>query len=402
MAIPAGCVVYNDLFATEALRMMGDVDLVGRYKSRFSALIKKGPLQDGAGFNWQSVLSDNTIPVGTVTWQSVQANDGTNGTCVATANTVNSATKIQNYSAYQTALVSENICLLDARYGYLFEQQTENKKTNLERNIADLWEIQDRANYIASSQYKYVAASNLPNTVSSTTFPAIPATYPASQELLEVFGRKLDRDGAEMAGGAWAMKDGRAVYLVLMSSEVQEQIIKTSASTRQDFRFSDEGMGENAVLRKKFGLDRPYGGFFHMIDDRMPRFDFVGGQYVERDFFTTAPDSIGTQAVVSSAYENAQYEMVIFWNKNVVERLMPSNLTTVGAGTKFGPINYNGDIEWLNIPDRTCNPRQTIGFWRADLMAAYRPNMVRYGICLMVNRCTNTLYNFLNCYGSAS
>lgn len=399
MAIPAGCVSYNDLFATEALRMMGEVDMIGRYVSRFSALMKKVDLPDGAGFNWQSVLSDNTIPTNAVVWTSVQANDGTNGTCVATANPVKSATKIQNYSAFQTAFKSEDICLLDARYGYLFEQQTENKKKNFQNNIVDAWEEQDRQNYIASSTYKYVAAANLPHTTDSATFPAIAATFPASQEMLEVFGRKLDRSGAEKVGGAWAMKDGRAVYLVLMSSEVQEQIIKTSASTRQDFRFSDEGMGENAVLRKKFGLDRPYGGFFHMIDDRMPRFDFVNGAYLERPFFENAPDSIGTQAVVSGAYENAQYEMLIFWNPNVVERQMPPNMNTVGAGTKFGPINYNGDIEWLNFPT-DCNPRQTIGYWRADLMAAYRPNMVIYGFCLIVNRCVNQLYSFTGCYGS--
>jgi hypothetical protein len=400
--------------------MMGDVDMIGRYVSRFSTLMKKGPLPDGAGFNWQSVLYDRTIPTNTVTWTAVQANDGTNGTCVADANPVKSAVFIQNYSAFQTAFKSEDICLLDARYGYLFDQQTENKKTNFQQNIVDAWEQQDRLNYIASSKYKYVAASNLPFTSNSSNFPVIPAIYPASQQMFEVFGRKLDRDGAEKAGGAWAMKDGRAIYLILMSSEVQEQVIKTNDATRQDFRFSDEGMGENAVLRKKFGLDRPYGGFFHMIDDRMPRFNFDADLgYVEVPFFENAPDSIGTQANVSVAYENADYEMVIFWNPNVVQRLMPGDINTVGADTKFGPINYNGDIVWLNFPTdcnprqtigywradlmaayrppTDCNPRQTIGYWRADLMAAYRPQMTRYGYCLMVNRCRSTLYNFLPC-----
>lgn len=377
--------------------MMGDIDLIGRYVSRFSALMKKGPLPDGAGFNWQTILYDRSIPTNAVTWTSVQANNGSNGTCVAEANPINPAIFIQNYSAFQTAFKSNDICLLDARYGYMFDQQSENTKANFEANIVDAWEQQDRVNYIASSRFKYVAAPNLPHTTNSLAFPDIAATYPASQELLEVFGRRLDRDGAEKAGGAWAMKDGRAVYLALMSSEVQEQIIKTSASTRQDFRFSDEGMGENAVLRKKFGLDRPYGGFFHMIDDRMPRYNYTPGVgYTEVPFFENAPDSIGTQADVAFAYENADYEAVIFWNPNVVERLMPADINTVGAGTKFGPISYNGDIVWLNFPT-DCNPRQTIGYWRADLMAAYRPNQTRYGYILIVNRCKNQLYSFAAC-----
>lgn len=406
MSVPAGCQAYDDLFATEASRMMGDIDMVGRYSSRFTPLIEKGEIPDGAGFNWQRVVSDRTIPTNAITWSSVQANSGDSGTCVANANPVNSATTILSYSAYQTAFKSEQICLLDARYGYMFEQQCENKKINFEQNISDAWNERDRAAYVSAARYKYVAASSLPHTTDTpgtlgnlgSGFPAVPATYMASQELIEVFLRKLDRDGAEQAGGAYAMNQGRAIYLVLMESEIQEQIIKTSTATREDFRWSDSGKGDKAVLREKMGLDRPYGGAFYMIDDRMPRFDFdpVLG-YVERPFFTSSPTSIGNQAEVSEAYENAAYTMIIFFHPKVVRRLMPGNLSTTGAGTRFGPISYNGDIAWLNIQDINCNPRNTIGFWRADLMAAYEPNLVRYGYGLIVPRCTNRLYSFAAC-----
>lgn len=406
MSIPAGCVAYNDLFVTEASRIMGDIDMPGRYSARFTEITEKGDLQNGAGFNWQRVVSENSIPVTPNNWQSVQKNNGTNGTCVADASVVNGASSIMNYSAYQTALNSEDICLLDAQFGYLFDQQTENKKVNFERNISDTWNERDRAAFVSAARHKYVAASGLPNTVDDagtvgdlgSGFPDVPATYAACQEMIEIFLRKLDRDGAEQAGGAYGMSGGRAIYLVLMESEIQEAIIKKSATTRQDFQWSDSGKGDKAVLREKMGLDRPYGGAFYMIDDRMPRFDFVGGTYVERPFFSTSAATIGVQAVVSTAYENAAYTMIIFHHPKVVKRLMPKAITTAGAGTKFGPISYNGDIAWLNIPNAICNPKQTIGNWRADLMAAYEPNLVRYGYCLMVPRCTNTLYSFGTCY----
>lgn len=406
MPIPAGCVAYDDLFATEAVRMVGDIDMPGRYTSRFTQLLEKGPIPDGAGFNWQTVVSDNSLPTNAIVWTAVQANEGSSGTCVATANPIKSATTILDYSAFQTAFKSEDICLLDARYGYMFEKQTQNKKTNFERNIVDAWEERDRAAYISAARYKYVAAANLPHTTDNpgtlgnngSGFPLVPATAPLSQEMMEVFLRKLDRDGAQQAGGAYAMREGRAIYLVLMESEGQERIIKTSTSTRQDFQWSDATKGDKAVLREKMGLDRPYGGAFYMIDDRMPRFDFdsVLG-YIERPFFTSSATSIGSQAVVSSAYENAQYGMAIFFHPKVVERLMPGNLSTVGAGTKFGPISYNGDIAWLNFPT-DCNPRQTIGYWRADLMSAFRPDLVQYGYVIIYNRCINQLYSFGTCY----
>lgn len=406
MPIPAGCVAYDSLFATEAVRMTGDIDMPGRYQARFSALLEKGAIPDGAGFNWQTVVSNNSLPTNAISWTAVQKNSGSSGTCVAIANPILSATTILDYSAFQTAFRSEDICLLDARYGYMFEKQTQNKKTNFERNVSDAWNERDRAAYISASKYKYVAAANLPHTTDNpgtvgtngSGFPLVPATAPPTQEMIEVFLRKLDRDGAESSGGAYAMREGRAIYLVLMESELQERIIKTSASTRQDFQWSDSGKGDKAVLREKFGLDRPYGGAFYMIDDRMPRFDFnaVTG-YVERPFFTTSAASIGTKADVSEAYENAAYSMMIFFHPKVVQREMPGNISTVGAGTHFGPVSYNGDISWKNIPHAECNPDNTIGFWRANLMAGYRPDLTQYGYVVMVPRCVNQLYSFSAC-----
>jgi len=392
--------------------MAGDIDMPGRYVSRFTALLEKGQLPNGMGFNWQTVVSNNTLPNSAITWTSVQANTGGSGTCVATANQINGSEDILSYSAYQTRFLSEPICLLDAQMSYNFAQQTANKKTNFERNIVDAWQERDRGNYITMAQNKIVLASGLPQTTNNpgtyaTTgnigsgFPLIPATSPLTQDLIAYIIRKLDRDGAAQAGGAYDMKDGKAIYLVLMDSETQQYIIKTSTATRDDFRWSDSGMGEKAVLRKKFGLDRPYGGAFHMIDDRMPRFNFdpVLG-YVEVPFLTnSATASVGTnKAIPNPAYETANYTMAIFFHPKVVKRLMPTALSTVGAGTTFGPIQYNGDITWLNIPDLVCNPQNTIGNWNANLMAAYRPDLVNYGWVVMYNRCTNQVFGLGSCY----
>jgi hypothetical protein len=399
MAVPAGCEAYEATLATEAVRMSGPIDMEGRISARFSEIMVKGPLPDGTGFNWQSVVTNNTIPTTSVVWSRVQADTLTDsGRCVPTAHRIKGATTIKDYSAFQTALESDRICLTDYRMGYMFEEQVTNKLTDFKNNAHDVWEDQDRRQYIEKAKYKYVAAANLPYTTDSATFPAIPATAPPTQEMLEVFLRKLDRSGAAQAGGAYAMVNGRAIYLALMESELQERIIKTSASTRQDFQWSDSGKGEQAVLRQKMGLDRPYGGAFYMIDDRMPRYDFVNGAYVERPFFEASPTSIGNEAINSQLYNDAQYSLIIFWHPKVVQRLMPGIISTVGAGTKFGPASYIGDGKWLNIPNEVCNPDNTIGFWRSVFMAAYRPMLTKYGICLMVNRCTNVLYSFGNCY----
>lgn len=392
--------------------MTGDIDMPGRYVSRFTEVMEKGKIPNGMGFNWQTVVTNNTLPTNLVTWTTVQANTNGLGTCVATPNQILGSSNIYSYSAYQTRLTSENICLLDAQFSYDFAKQTANKKTNFERNIVDVTQDRDRGNYITMSTNKIVLASGLPQTTNNpgtyaTTgnigsgFPLIPATSPLTQDFIAYIIRKLDRDGSAQAGGGYDMKDGKAIYLVFMDSETQQYIIKTSTATRDDFRWSDSGMGEKAVLRKKFGLDRPYGGAFHMIDDRMPRFNFdpqLG--YVEVPFLINSPTaSVGVnEAIPNPAYETANYTCAIFFHPKVVKRLMPRALNTVGAGTTFGPIAYNGDITWLNIQEIICNPQNTIGFWNANLMYAYRPDLVQYGYVVMFNRCNNTVFGLASCY----
>lgn len=412
MAVPSACVSYDSLFATESVRMTGDIDMPGRYVSRFSEVLEKGEIPNGMGFNWQTVVTNNTLPQNAVVWTSVQANSNGSGTCVATPNPILGSSDILSYSAFQTRLTSEQICLLDAQFSYEFGKQSQNKKVNFERNITDVTQDRDRGNYIAMSTYKGVLANGLPQSIDNpgtyaTTgnigsgFPLIPATSPATMDFIRYVVRLLDRDGSAQAGGGYDIKDGKAIYLTFMDSETQQYVLQTSTATRDDLRWSDSGKGEKAVLRQKFGLDRPYGGVFMMIDDRMPRFNFdpVLG-YVEVPFLINDPTaSVGTnKAVPNPAYETADFTLLIFFHPKVVKRLVPRALSTVGAGTTFGPIAYNGDVTWLNIQDAVCNPQNTIGFWNANLMYAYRPDLVNYGRVYMINRCTKSIFNLPSCY----
>ena len=382
----------NNLFADEALRMQGDVKSLGLYQSRFSAVIEKGVTPAGAGFNWQSLVYDNSLPTDTVSWTAVQANDGSTNTCVPTANQINSAYNIFNYSASQTAFRSEDICITDAVHSYEGAQQTDAKKKNFEKNIVAAWEQQDRVSYISACRWKYVANPSLNYTDSSASFPLNLPQCPISQELMSVFYRKLVRDGADVYGGAYSMLDGKPIFLAMCSSEAQEQLIKTDANVRQDYRYAEMGEGKNATLLKPFNIDRPYGGFFYMVDDRMPRYDFVAGAWLERAFLANSTGATsGTRADVNALYENAEYEDVILFHPKVVQRQMPAPVSTAGAGTTFKPVDYSGQIVWLNIPNATENPFETVGHWRAELRAAYRPELIQYGYVVRISRCTGTI-----------
>ncbi len=396
MSIP---LLANEDFATEALRMQGDVKRIGRVKSVFSELMKKDWLKDGQGFNWQSVTSLRSLPTHAVTWTPVQLNDGATNTCNPTPNPVQSSTLIQEWSAFQTAFRSEDICLMDGRFAFNSGEQILNRQKNFQDCIDDAWQEQDRVNYISSCLWKYVATDALDHTQGSTSFPLIPPTNFINQDLMMVFYNRLNRDNAQQDGGAITMRNGRPIFVAVMSSEMQQLIMRSDAGTREDIRFAEMGEGTaGATLTNAFGVDCHFGGFAHVCDDRMPRYDFVNGAWVERPFLAaTGTSTLGPAAAeVSALYDNAEFEDIIFWHPAVVERHQLRPLGTLGAGTTYGPCDYVGDITWLNIQTEE-NPRNQVGYWRADLMAGYRPQLIQFGIVLRLSRCTNQLYSFSTC-----
>lgn len=389
----------TSLFVSDAERMTGNLDMSGRLKGKFSALIAKDWIPDGAGFNWQSVQVERTKPGSAVTWSAVQPNAGATNTCVPSPVRVNSATTVQDYSAFAAALESEDICLNDARYGYQFKEQVTMKRENFVNNIFDVWNDRDRERYQTLGKYKYVANNGLTFTANSTQFPLVEPTNYATLNLLRAFHTKLLHDGADKAHGAYGVRNGIPIFMALADSETIAHIVQSDATTREAINYAYMGTKERHPMLDAWGIERDFAGFYLVADNTMPRYDFVDGAWVERPFYVDSPTTVGQAAEVNPAYDSAEYTDIIIFNKMVITREMPRPLSTVGADTRFQPWSYNGEVRWLNIPDRVNNPVQSIGNWWALLQAAYRPRLTRYGISVRVSRCTDRLYTYGSCTG---
>lgn len=389
----------TSLFVSDAERMTGKLDMTGRLKGKFTALLEKDWIPDGAGFNWQSVQVERTKPGTAVVWTAVQANNASNS-CVPTPHRVASATTVQDYQAFVTALDSEDICLNDARYSYNFREQVLMKRENFVNNVFDVWDARDRERYQTLGKYKYVADDSLTHTTSSTAFPLVePTNYP-TLNLLRAFHIKLVQDGADKKHGAYGMRNGTPIFLAIMDSECIGHVVQSDANTREAINYAYMGTKERSPLLDMWGIERDFAGFYLVADDHMPRYDFVDGAWVERPYYEDAGTTVGESAEVSTLYQNAEYTDIIIFNKMVVTREMPRPLSSVGADTKFRAMDYNGEVIWLNIPDKTNNPIQSIGNWYAIMQAAYRPRLTRYGISIRVKRCTHILYSFATCPAS--
>lgn len=378
----------NNWFVQDASRLAGEVLRIQRAKGRVSALMKKGELPNGMGFNFTTPVVKRSTSSGGAGWEAVQAEDGTGNNCVPSPSILNPAITTLNYQAYQRAVFSNDICFRDARAGYNFEEQVMRQRENFVAEIVDIWEDRDKYAFSLNAGHKIVFDGSLTESTSSS-MPAVEPTYQINQDLLDVLYNRVVQDGGGLE--PYAVSNGGPLIPAVMSMEAHRTIIKGSTDVRTDFRYADEGKGSDATLLKAWGTDKAYGGFLHTIDVKMPRWNFVGGAWVEVPFYINQATTIGNEAIVNPAYNSAAYEDLYLWHPQVVKRLVPKPIGSVGADTRGTPVNFNGETRWLNIQNKETNPWGDIGFWAAALYAAYKPEKVQYGYVVRFLRCPNVL-----------
>lgn len=380
--------VLNNWFVSDASRLAGEVFRIQRAKGRISALMRKGPLPDGMGYNFVTPVVKRSNPTGGVTWVGVAQENGTVNNCVPTPSVLSPATTTLAYSAVQTMIFGNDICLEDYRMGYNFQEQVAAQRNNFVGVVVDTWEDRDKLAFFTNAGHKIVFDG--PQTEDTgATMPAVEATYQINQGLLDELYNRIVQDGGGLE--PYAMSNGQPLIPAVMSMEAHRTITKGDTSIRTDFQYADMGKGTNSTLLQSWGIDKAYGGFIHTIDVKMPRFNFVEGEYVEVPFYINQATTIGDEAIVNPAYRTAEFEDLYLWHPEVVKRLVPKPLGSVGADTRGTPVNYNGDIRWLNIPNKEDNPLGNIGFWAAALKAAYKPEKVQYGYVVRFRRCPYVL-----------
>lgn len=381
-------------FQAQSGILVGKIPQTSRVRGRISPLIRKEQLPSGQGFNWSNVIYERSISSGGAGWVSVATPDGTANNCTPSPATLNPASNVRTFSASQKLIQSNKICFVDASAGYLFEQQVAAIEKNFVDEVADNWEERDTISFIVNAKHKMILNSSMSenDNSSETGWPTTAPTSRLTQDFLDVLYTDLSQDGAE-EDGAVGMSNGKAVYPIIMSQEQSANVIGKDSTMRQIFEYAEMGMGKNATLLKSWGVDKELRGWAHIINNKMPRYDLVGGVWTRRSFYSTSAANIGNQAEVSALYRNAAYELVIVWHPDVAVRMTPKPIGSVGGMTSGDAVNYNGDIIWKNIPNADAssdeyNPLSNQGRYYAPLMAAYKAEKPRYGYAILVQRCT--------------
>jgi hypothetical protein len=418
----------DSILVAESGRIGPDIYRKTLNTSPWLKLVKQGAWPDEMGDQLTVLTYERSLPANTLSWEGVATN-GSNGgggsetgsgTCLPPVQTINFAQTARQYSLAQTALESPPLCVNDLRFPFRRQEQLRMMFDILAENTSYAWQDRYRNEYFRNCGHKVVAYGNSssnvylpenttitvdPNTTSgiATLFPAssgdsiLPSSY-LTQGILDRVYMKLIRDGA--GNNPLDRANGRPQFGLICSPETSDRLIRSDADQRDDFRYSTRV----SELLAPLGIERPYRGFFHMVDDFAPRYKttVVGGKTVLQRVlpYASAAATYGNKFDINPAYEDAEYEVSFVFHMDVIEALIPKPITSPGGNTKFDPVSYRGDFKWKNIPHPTENPDGTIGFFRGVLSSGTKPIRPEWGYAILHLRCANDL-GLLDCAGES-
>ena len=198
------------------------------------------------------------------------------------------------------------------------------------------------------------------HTVSNGGSSSVPTGYISNTVLGRLYQRLVRTTDHAKAYGS---SNGRPVFCLRIGADASDSLIRDSG-VRDDIR---ESTWVDEFL-KPIGVDRSWRGFYHMVDDLIPRYNESGvtpGLLVRVEPF----DYLGNY---NTAYDTADYEVFYIVQKEVMECQVPG-ATVSGPGVSYGVNENRGKFDWLNIQDLATNPLREVGLFYATFASASKP-----------------------------
>lgn len=393
----------EQLLVKESGRIGPDIYRKTVNQSPWLKLVKQDAWPDEMGDSVSVMVYERSLPYnadGTLKtdWRDLgsssaylTAGTGTGNAIAPDGGTIEFGQTLRNYNLQHTSLNSPDISLNDLRFPLKRKEQLSNIMSIMTESTAEVWIQRYRDEYTKIAENKITATvKDSPSAgedyalgvarLTNGSFPLPSATAADNKELTQgILDRvylNLLRDGA--GANAYDRVNGAPVFLAILSPEASDSLIKANTSIRDDFRWSDR---VNELLAP-LGVQRTYRNFHHLVDPFTPRWNVVSGAWVRVRPFVRASNDLGDSRrgykyELNPEYMTASYEDTIIFVPEVFTSLVPKPLST--GELDFAPQNYRGEFTWRNIPDRTINPDQTIGFFRAIFASGSKPVFPQQG-----------------------
>ncbi len=212
------------------------------------------------------------------------------------------------------------------------------------------------------------------NTSGASNADVVPTGYISNAVTDRLYNRLVRTTDHAKAYGS---DQGRPQFALRIGSDAS-LALKRESGIRDDVRKSSWV----DKLLEPLGIDCSFRGFYHMVDDLIPRYSESGGVLTRVEPF----DSDGNY---NSSYDTADYEVAYVVQKEVMECQVPGSNVS-GPGVSYGAVDYRGTFDWLNIQDEIKNPKKTIGFFFGTFASASKPIKPLNGTVLLFKRTSST------------
>ena len=390
--MPIACSTVNDLFQRETGRFSVDIQQRYQVESPWGRLTRVGKFPLGMGTSLNEITVERVLSGSFESdWSSVSTSNGTSSSgCVPATNDLVFGESVRNWNLQTKSYQTPCICLDDLKTSFQIESQvskTVEQLTQLTKTVLDNRRRQEYLRLVPKIQAGYTTEySGAINTV------PVPTTQ-LSQDQLDVVRVQLIRDGA--GHNPLGRENGAAVLGLITSPETIRALLRNNAELRQDIRYAMP-----SELVQPLGVDRSFGGYYHLADFEVPRFTYSGGAYTQIYPFVQTITNGQSVWTPNPAYNVAPIEAAYIFHPDVYEEAVQQVGPNIpGAAFEDYPYYYSGQFFWLNIRDTVNNPLGKIGRWLAIFQSGSRPLQPWLGRVILHKRCAND-FTAANCVNS--
>lgn len=390
------CDTLHDIFINFEARVANEVRKKLLYSDFYSRSVNRKPWLSGQGRTFtyptfeRAGLSGSFLP-----FTAVSAY-GDGSTCdIPTVEASNFAATIRSVTLYQAATDTPDICLRDLEFDYQIEQQLAISVQNMAEATRLNWEQELANRYISLAGNKVIYNADVPT---AATWGVQTPAYPLDWAILDYVYEQLryivtpeDVAGVDEEGKAVLVAVGE--YEAFNNLKLQDSNLNPNTTIRQDLRAAVTGGYDPNVLIGSPGMPagRAFRGWKFETVQFAPRYDLVGGSWVQRYPYKLESCTDGCGLEVDPLYKDANYTDVVVFSKSVFDHLVPAPKNLPNGYEYSLDRDWTGQHRWRKLPiDKDCNPDGFKGWWRS--VYAYGPQLQRpdLGYVIRVQRCKKT------------
>lgn len=226
------------------------------------------------------------------------------------------------------------------------------------------------------------------------TFPSalLPKISTINWTFLDFIRTYLADQAPETATGR---ESGMPIFTLMMDLLDFDRYVLNNTELREDFRYAQP---QQLIDGFEMGF-KVFRGFALVHDPRQMRFTVTSDDGTNVTATRVVPrraTRVGTIGLIPETnpdYINAELGVGVIFMNQVIQILVPPNLSNLGSGLTFGPApGYNGEWTWINEYDKDVNPLKEVGYFFSRMEFFVKPLIYsNEATVFLYRRCPQTL-----------